>query len=183
LTEHQRSALAPTPPFDNLISDEHARIEKGPSRDHQSLARDKTGARLKPCNLSAAENQAEGLCHDDFNIVLAQQLTDCPAINPAVGLHARPPNRRPLTAVKHTPVNRSVIGSPGHQAIEDIELANEMSLAHPANRRVARHLPGILGAEGQQPNARAAAARRGRSFASGMAGADHQDIEHAAGLS
>jgi hypothetical protein len=44
-------------------------------------------------------------------------------------------------------------------------------------------LPGIFGAEGKQANPRTAAGRGGRSFASGVTGADHQDIKHEGALS
>ena len=58
-----------------------------------------------------------------------------------------------------------------------------MTLADAADRRVARHLAGILGAEGEQADARAAASRGGRGLAAGMAGADHQNVVHARALS
>jgi hypothetical protein len=60
-----------------------------------------------------------------------------------------------------------------HQTVEHVELAYQMALADTANRWVARHLTGVLGAEGQQADARATPRRGGGSFAPGMAGADH----------
>jgi hypothetical protein len=53
-----------------------------------------------------------------------------------------------------------------------------MTLAHASNRRIARHLSGILRTKGDQAHARAAPGRGCRSFASGMAGADHQNVVH-----
>jgi hypothetical protein len=43
-------------------------------------------------------------------------------------------------------------------------------------------LTGILGTESEQADARAAAGRGSRSLASGMAGADHQNIAHGSAL-
>jgi hypothetical protein len=53
-----------------------------------------------------------------------------------------------------------------------------MALADPANRRIARHLACIFRTKSEQADARAAASRGSRSLASGMAGADHQNVVH-----
>jgi hypothetical protein len=79
-------------------------------------------------------------------------------------------------------MNRSAIRRSRHQPVEDVELANEMALANSAKRRIARHLARIFGAEGEQADARAAASRRSSCLASGMAGADHQNVVHAQAL-
>jgi hypothetical protein len=75
-------------------------------------------------------------------------------------------------------MDRSPIGRTRHEPVEDVELTNEVPLADAANRRVARHLPRIFGPKREQSDARAPASRGSRSFASGMAGADHQDVVH-----
>ena len=53
-----------------------------------------------------------------------------------------------------------------------------MALADTTDRRVARHLSNVFGAEGEQADARAAACGRSRSLAPGMAGADYQNVMH-----
>jgi hypothetical protein len=80
-------------------------------------------------------------------------------------------------------MDRSPVRSARHHAIEYVELAHEMALAHAANRGIARHLTNVFGTEGKQPNARAAPGSRSRSLAPGMAGADHQNIMHKSNLS
>jgi hypothetical protein len=79
-------------------------------------------------------------------------------------------------------MDRGTIRGSRHQSVENVELADEMALADPADRRVARHLPGILGPECDKANARAAAGRGSRSLASGMAGANHQYVVHSLAL-
>jgi hypothetical protein len=53
-----------------------------------------------------------------------------------------------------------------------------MAFAHAPDRRIARHLAGIFGTEGEESDARAAARRSSGGFAAGVASTDHQDIEH-----
>jgi hypothetical protein len=72
---------------------------------------------------------------------------------------------------------RAICGA-RHQSVENVELANQVTLADPADRRIARHLASVLGAEREQPDTRASASRGSRGLASGMAGADHQNIMH-----
>ena len=78
-------------------------------------------------------------------------------------------------------MDRRAIRGTRHQPVEHVELANQMALADPADRRIARHLPDVLGAEGEQPDARAAPRRGSRSLAAGMAGADDQNVVHVVG--
>jgi hypothetical protein len=44
---------------------------------------------------------------------------------------------------------------PGHKAIEHIELTHEVAFADAADRRIARHLPYVLGAKREQADSRA----------------------------
>jgi hypothetical protein len=80
-------------------------------------------------------------------------------------------------------MDRSAIRSAGHEPVKYVEFANQMALAHTANRGVARHLPDVLGAKGDETDARATTSRGSRSLAPGMAGTDYQDVEHAEELS
>ena len=60
----------------------------------------------------------------------------------------------------------------------DTQFANQMTLPDATDGRVTRHLSEICGTERQQPHTRAPARRSSCRFASGMAGADNQDIKH-----
>ena len=55
----------------------------------------------------------------------------------SIRLNPRSPDGRSLAAIKHASMNRSTVGSPRHQPVEDIQLANEMALADTADRRIA----------------------------------------------
>ena len=94
----------------------------------------------------------------------------------AVGLRARAAHRRALAAVEHPELDAAGVGHPAHQAVERIDLAHQMALAEPADRRIARHR-----ADGREPmrdqrRARAHARGRRRGLAAGMAAADDDDV-------
>ena len=95
----------------------------------------------------------------------------------AVGLGARPAHRRTLAAIEHAELDAGGIGDPAHQAVQRIDLADQMALAEPADRRIAGHRADGREAMRHQrgPGAHARGSRRG--FAAGMAAADDDDVE------
>ena len=68
------------------------------------------------------------------------------------------------------------VSHPAHQAVEGVDLANQMPLAEPANGRIAGHFADGGEAVGDQRRARAHAGRRRSSLAAGMAAADHDHV-------
>ena len=57
----------------------------------------------------------------------------------AVGLRARPAHRRALAAVEHAKLDAAAVGDAAHQPVERVDLAHQMALAEPADRRIAGH--------------------------------------------
>ena len=90
----------------------------------------------------------------------------------AVGLGAGALHRRAFAAVQHAELDAGGIGHLAHQAVEGVDLADQMPLAEPANGRIAGHLADRGEAVGDQRRARTHASRRGRRLAAGMAAAD-----------
>ncbi len=177
-----RGALAAAAALDHSIADEHPRVEEGPGRDHHGSGRKQTRAGLDPDDPSTKRDKVQRLSGDLLDPAIAQQAGNGGTVELAVGLDSRTPHRWPLAAVEHAPVDRGAIGGAGHQPVKHIELAHQVALANPADRRVARHLPGILEAEGEQADPRAATGRGSRSLASGMAGANHHYVVHLGAL-
>ena len=68
------------------------------------------------------------------------------------------------------------VGDLAHQAVEGVDLADQMPLAEPADGRIAGHLADGGEAVGDQRRARAHAGRSRRSLAAGMAAADHDHV-------
>ena len=112
------------------------------------------------------------LTDKDLDPASVHELGNGLAIEPAIRLNPRAVYRRPLAAVEHAPVDRRPVRRPRHQAIEDVQLANKMSLADAADRRIARHLPDVLCTESDKPDAGSPARGRGCRFAAGVARAD-----------
>ena len=57
----------------------------------------------------------------------------------AVGLSPRPAHRRTLAAIEHSKLDAAGIGDPAHQAIQRIDLADQMALAETADGGIAGH--------------------------------------------
>ena len=95
----------------------------------------------------------------------------------AVGLGARSAHRRTLAAIEHPELNAAGVSRPAHQAIERIDLTDQMAFAEPADRRIARHRADGSKLMGDKRRSRAHACRCGRGFTAGVAASDHDDIE------
>ena len=74
-------------------------------------------------------------------------------------------------------MNRRLVRGDADQAVEGIDLADQMSLAESPDRRVAGHRADLGRIEGDQRHLRAEPRRRGRRLDSGMAAAHHDDIK------
>ncbi|MNY46053.1 hypothetical protein D3C86_1811990 [compost metagenome] len=73
-------------------------------------------------------------------------------------------------------MDAGLVADPAHQAVQGVNLADQMTLAQPADGRVARHLADGLTLVGQQQGARAGAGRRSGGLAAGVTAADDNDI-------
>ena len=94
----------------------------------------------------------------------------------AVGLGAGALHRGTFAPVQHAELDAGGIGHLPHQAVERVDLADQMPLAEPANGRIAGHFADRGEAMGDQRRARTHASRRGRSLAAGMAAADDDHV-------
>ena len=95
----------------------------------------------------------------------------------AVGLGARPADRRTLAAVEHAKLDAAGIGDPAHQSVQRIDLADQMTLAQTADRGVAGHRADGRKAMGHQRRPRAHPRGGAGGLAAGMAAADDDDVE------
>ena len=77
------------------------------------------------------------------------------AVKPPVDLATGPPHGRPLGPVQQAELNPGLVAQSGHQTVHGIDLADQMALAQPADRRVAGHFSDGLEFLGQQHSASA----------------------------
>src|SRR5262249_18919395 len=84
---------------------------------------------------------------------------------------------RPLAPVEDAKLDAALIGDAAHQPIKGIDLADEVPLPQPADRRIAGHRPDGREPMRHQRRAGAHARRRGCGLTAGMTAADHDDVE------
>jgi hypothetical protein len=99
-----------------------------------------------------------------------------------VGLDPGAPNRWSFAAVEHAAVNGGSIGGSRHQAVKHVQLADEMTLAHSADRRIAAHLAGIFRAEAEESSTGACPSGSGHGLTTGMSGTDDDNVKHGVAL-
>ncbi|SRR6266404_7782738 len=84
--------------------------------------------------------------------------------------------RRALAAVQNPELDAGAVDHPAREPVERVDLAHEMSLAEPADRRVARHLADRRPLVGQEKRARTEPRSHRSRLAAGMPAADHDDV-------
>src|SRR5215472_14071016 len=110
------------------------------------------------------------------------------AIETAVRLRPRAPDRRSFAPVQNAELDPGTVDGAAHDAVESVDLAHQMPLAEPTDRWVARHLADRCPPVGQQQGAGTDSRRRRRRFAAGVAAANHNDVvpggivAHASGI-
>jgi hypothetical protein len=109
--------------------------------------------------------------------LLSQERLHGEAIEVPVHLRAWTTDSRALAAVQHLEVDSSPVRRRRHHPIQGIDLPNEVTFADSANGRIAGERTDRLDPMGEQKGARPHASGRRSSLASGMATADHHDIE------
>ena len=95
----------------------------------------------------------------------------------AIGLGAGAAHRRALAAVQDAKLDAALVGDAAHQAVEGVDLADQMALAEPADRRIAGHRADGRESVRHQRGFGAHPGRRSRGFAAGVAAADDDNVE------
>src|SRR5690606_26263139 len=86
-------------------------------------------------------------------------------------------HRGPLARVECAELDAGLVGGERHRAAKRVDLAHEVALADPADRRVAGHLAERLDAAREQQRGRAGARGGERGLRAGMAAADDDHRE------
>ena len=96
----------------------------------------------RPCPVAMSNVVRLGLDDGEARCVGDQPLHRRP-VELAVGLGARSLNSGPLAAVEDAELDAGGVGGAAHQPVERVDLAHEVALAEPADRRVAGHLADV----------------------------------------
>jgi hypothetical protein len=95
------------------------------------------------------------------------------AIGGLVGLGAARAHGRSLARVEEAELDSGLVDREGHLAAQRVDLAHQMALADPADRRITRHLADMVEIERQHQGRNAHPGRGQGGFDTCMAGADH----------
>ena len=106
-----------------------------------------------------------------------QPPADGRLVEDAVGLRARRPHRRPLAGIEDPELDPRLVGRDAHRAAERVHFLDQVSLADPADRGIARHLPQRLDVVGEQQRATTHARGGEGCFGTGVAATDDDDVE------
>jgi hypothetical protein len=90
---------------------------------------------------------------------------------------------RSLAAVQHAAVDGAAVGCPGHEAVENVQLADKMTLADATDRRIAAHLAKVVSSHGDKRHVSTRTSRCTRSFAASVTRTYDKDVEHLAAIS
>ena len=178
VAERRCGTLADTTPVLGLPPAKHLGVEECPGRQNDRRCPQHCPViKHNTRDSSRLECQRRNAGSDDIEIRRhGQHLADGRCIACTVGLDARPLYCRPLRPVEHPVMDRRRIRRAPDQAVERIDLADEMTLAQPANRRVTRHRPNHRRVEADQSRPRATTRRRRRRFGPGMPAANNDHV-------
>ncbi len=98
-------------------------------------------------------------------------------VEDAVGLRARCANGRPFARVQRSEMYAGPVDGTGHDAAERVDLAREMPLADPADRRVTAHVTERVEILCEQQGTRPATGSSQRRLGAGVAATDDDAIE------
>ena len=127
-----------------------------------------------PCRIH--QNVGNGLAPDLEVRLLGQEILNGRAIELAIGLGTGPPHGRPFGEIERPELDPRTIDRPTHDAVQGIDLANQVALAQAADRGVARHLTDRFDPVGQQQGPGAQARSRRCRFTAGVAATDNDDV-------
>src|SRR5207249_1172188 len=118
----------------------------------------------------------DGGLSDREIVLVLQNVLDGFGVEPTIRLGAWAANGSTLAPIQDPKLNPAAIDGAAHDAVERVDLADQMPLAKPADRRVARHRADGLAPMGEQHGARPKPSRGRGGLGAGMAAADHDDV-------
>ncbi len=152
--------------------------ERAGGQDHSPRRQGFAGCRHYACDPACTvEDQILGCGLLDLKAsLLVEDFLHRPSIELAVGLGSRSPDRGTLAAVEHPELDAGAVDRAPHDAIERIDLANQVPLGESPDCGIAGHLADGGPPMRKQKCPRAKARRSRRRLAAGMPAANYDDI-------
>ena len=158
--------------MDQATQERACRQDHAAGADFRARFRDHAGTRP-----ACIQNDVRNRIGADFEPgLLGQQVLNGLPVQLAVGLGARSAHRRALGEVEGAELDTAPVDGPAHDAVQRIDLADQMALAQSADRRIARHLADRLDPGREQKGARAHPRGCCRGLTAGMATAHHDHV-------
>jgi hypothetical protein len=118
--------------MDQATQERARRQDGGPALHHSAFGKNNTP------DSAALKLEIERIALDDIQVV--DRLDLCLHRQPielSIGLGARAADGRTFSAIEQAELNTGSVSDATHEAVHGINLANEMALAKPTNRRIA----------------------------------------------
>ena len=160
-------------------ADVNLAVEKSPRRQHHGLCHETQPMfGHRPAHSAVFDNQIVATLREqrEIRLVFKEMADRLPVMRP-VGLHARGAHRRAFGGVEDAELDAGPVRGNPHRPVKRIDLAHQMPLADPANRRVAAQRPERFQIVREQQGTRANARCRQRCLGTGMAATDHNNVE------
>jgi hypothetical protein len=113
---------------------------------------------------------------DTQSIAAADQILHGGAVKRPIGLCAGTSDGRSLAAVENPELDAGPVGRPPHEAIQGIDLANEVALPQSADGRVAGHLTDRREPVGEKNRVGAESGRGGSRLRARMPSSDDNNV-------
>ena len=151
----QDRLLADTASRDGLLAAMDKAAEEGSGRqDHRRGRKPAPVEQDDSCYIAGVDNEVIDFTLDDRQVRLRTELSlHCLFVELAIRLRTRAADGRALTAVENAELDAGGIGHAAHDPVQRIDLADEVTLAQPADGGVAAHLSDrreLMGDEGRR---------------------------------
>ena len=173
-----RSRFGHTSPGKHDSSDVHQPVQEGTGGDDDAL-----GVEGAAPDGEDAPNFAVGYQELPHGVLpdvevgrVLQHLAPCPDELVAVALGAGAPHGRAFRAVQQTELDGCLVGHSSCPSAQSVYFANDLPLGYAADGRIATHLTNLIHIHRDETGARAQVGRGGGGFASGVAGAYHDNV-------
>ncbi len=158
------------------MSDVNLAAQESASCQHDGTGRKRNvTTQRQPSHTATVNYQIGGFCFDNFQVWLRSDcLLNCLPIKAPVSLGPRTLHGGTLAPIEEAELNTSPVSRASHQAIQRIDLPNQVPLSQSSDCGIARHHPDRRRFQGHQSGARTHSCGRMRGFASRVT-APHDD--------